>query len=961
MAFLAPVVAQAQEQGKQVDEVVVTGSRIPRTDTTTAAPIAVVDQSVLAEHGFNNVGEMLNQVSSNVPQFPEAQASGFPAGAGQTYPNLFNLGTGRTLTLVDGRRMVTSASGLDGNAVDVNIIPSGLIDKVEIVQGGGAAVYGSDAIAGVVNYILKKNFQGAVFDAQYGEDYRGGYQEPSLRATVGRNFDSDRGNIAADFGFSKTSPLLEYERIFTGQSIRSVPNPLNKTTSDGIPPTMYVYGGRAWRFNENGIIFSSNTTSPTGLLQVNNSPVQFATDGLSIIPYNTGAIVTGQSTAVGGQGYDFRNFSTLLAGVTRYTGNVIGHYDLTDHLKVSGSFLYAHTEGRDPFGTEYGFQGVGNGSPFGPVSFTKANPYLTAGEIATLSAANPAFAAGSPLVLSKAFQFLPNRAGPTKTDTGRGLLALDGDFRAIDRDFTYSVSFSHGETYQSYRVPESYTAHFANATNAVMNSAGQIVCAINAVTVFDAGCAPLNIFANGVETAATQKYITVMGGSDIFDTQDDFLATLGGDVVKLPGGEVRFSLAYEHRAEYAKFSPTPADQAGLSSGTSFATNGSYSTNEYSGELLVPIVGGDFTLPLVHALEFTGSYRIVDNSLAGRENVWGAGLRWEVDYGLTLRGSISRNFSAPTLDELLAPRTVNPGNPAADPCDVTNINSGSNPAVRLANCKALFAAHPEYGSLATFNDPAVNTGIVAITTGGNPGLKNELSKTETYGLVFQPKYIPGLTITLDHINIALTNAISNFSANNFLATCFDSSPQPADICSTITRNAQGYLSTAVSETFNAGSLNYHGDILNADYNFPIGRFFGGRELGSLDLAADITRNAYFETSVTGFDHTRTDGTTLEPKWRERYDVRYAIGPLRLFYSLYYLPASKNGAINASIETTPVPAVKANYEHTISMQYDFKQFTFRAGVDDLTNAQPSFPSRSYGDILGRRYFAGVKARF
>ena len=616
LATTAPQAAPSDD-----GQVIVTGSRIRRVNATTAAPIDTLDGSAITEHGFNQIGELLNQVSSNVPQFPEAQASGFPAGGGQTYPNLLNLGTGRTLSLVDGRRMVTSASGLNGNAVDVNIIPTGLVDRVEIVEAGGAAVYGSDAIAGVVNYILKKNFQGLVLDAQYGQDYQGGYQEPALRATYGTNFDNGRGNIAADFAFSKSSPLLERERIFTGESARSVPNPYNTSITDGLPPTIYVFNGRAWRYNDNGVIFSSSSTAPSALLQVGGAPAQFASDGQSIMGYNTGVIQyslpnnTGaaQSTAIGGDGYDFRNFSTLLAGVTRYTGNLIGHYDLTSHLRLSGGLLYAHTEGEDPYGTEYGFQTVGSSGTYAPLSFNKNNPYLSAADIATLSAASPAFAAGGNLVLSKTYKFLSGREGDTNTDTGRGLIALDGDFQALSRNFYYSASFTHGETDQSYTVPEPYSGHLQLAANAVKNAAGQIVCAINAVTVTDSTCSPFNMFANGTETQATESYISVLGGQKIHDTQDDFLATLGGDIYKLPAGQLKFSAAYEHRAESAKFTPSAADAAGLAGFTSIAQSGKYHTDELSGELLVPIIGGDFSLPLVKALELTGSYRTVDNS------------------------------------------------------------------------------------------------------------------------------------------------------------------------------------------------------------------------------------------------------------------------------------------------------------------------------------------------------------
>jgi hypothetical protein len=450
-------------------------------------------------------------------------------------------------------------------------------------------------------------------------------------------------------------------------------------------------------------------------------------------------------------------------------------------------------------------------------------------------------------------------------------------------------------------------------------------------------------------------------GGSTRNKQDDFLATFSGDVISLPAGKAKFAVAYEHRAESAKFSPFAANLAGITGqGESFAESGKYNTDEFSGELLVPIVGGDFTLPFVEALDLNGSYRYVDNSLAGKETVWGYGGNWTIGYGLGLRASRSRNFSAPTLGQQFAPTSVNPGNPAQDPCDRTLINGGPNPAARLANCQALFAAHPEYGPLASFNDPAINTGLVALTVGGNPDLENEVSKTWTYGVVYTPSYIPGLTFSVDRIQIDLTNGLSSFTINNFLSVCYDTQPQQTSFCDTFTRNGQGFLETGRETTFNAGSVLFRGEVYNLSYNFPIGRFFGDRDYGSLEVAAEATHTSRQETSVTGFDLTRSQDTPSAPDWRVRYDLRYNKGPLKLFYSLYYLPSVRANA-TATIESTPVPVIKANYQHTVSAQYDFGDFTVRGGVANLTDEHPSFNSRVYGDLYGRRFFVGVTARY
>jgi outer membrane receptor protein involved in Fe transport len=397
-----------------------------------------------------------------------------------------------------------------------------------------------------------------------------------------------------------------------------------------------------------------------------------------------------------------------------------------------------------------------------------------------------------------------------------------------------------------------------------------------------------------------------------------------------------------------------------------ATGGKFNTDEFSAELLVPVLGGDFSLPFARSVELNGAYRYVDHSIAGKEDVWGVGGRWEVVEGFTLRASRSRNFRAPTLDQLFAPTRTALGSIGVDPCDADRIASGPAPSTRLANCQALFRANPGYGNLATFQDLAENFSSALITTGGNSALKNEIAKTWTYGFVLQPKFIPGLTIIADRVEVDLTNGLSAFTPQNFLETCFDSSPQPADICATFARDAAGQIISARSTTFNAGRTTCRGEVYNINYTFPIGRFFEDRDLGELELDLQATRTEKLEVSVTGFDVLRVDNTSSttgygpSPDFSAKFDARFRKGPFRATYTMNYLSPVKFQA-TSTIETVPTPTIKENIRHNVSASYDFLNYTVRAGVTNLTDEEPSFPTRTYGDILGRRYFVGVKARF
>jgi iron complex outermembrane receptor protein len=254
---LMPTRVHAQETAETVTEVIVTGSRIRRAETTTPAPVTVIGQEAIVERGYVQAGEALNQISSVAPTYGQASGSGAASGSGQQFPNLFNMGAGRTLTLVNGRRTVTSSSGLGDRVVDTSIIPVGLIDRVDVVQAGGAAVYGSDAIAGVVNYVLKRNYEGVQLDAQYGVSSRGDNKKPALRATFGKNFADGRGNLAANIEWSKTDPLFDRDRPLTDLARVTYTNPANTSTTDGIPPLLPAYNATFYSYNNNGVIFTT--------------------------------------------------------------------------------------------------------------------------------------------------------------------------------------------------------------------------------------------------------------------------------------------------------------------------------------------------------------------------------------------------------------------------------------------------------------------------------------------------------------------------------------------------------------------------------------------------------------------------------------------------------------------------------------------------------------------------------
>ncbi|MBS0333073.1 MAG: TonB-dependent receptor, partial [Proteobacteria bacterium] len=348
----------------------------------------------------------------------------------------------------------------------------------------------------------------------------------------------------------------------------------------------------------------------------------------------------------------------------------------------------------------------------------------------------------------------------------------------------------------------------------------------------------------------------------------------------------------------------------------------------------------------------------------------------------LRASRSRNFRAPTLYQLFAPSSTGLAGGIDDPCDSRNINAGTNPAVRAQNCLALFTANPLYGTgtagatpvgasaaarLAGFQDTSKNFTTALVTSGGNSKLENEVSDTTTFGFVFQPSWVPGrLTIVADYIQLDLANGLTGFTPTNFSQACFDAPGANGATCGFFTRDQFGNIATAVSTTYNAASLKYRGETIDATYRFPSAWIVPMDSEGNIELGAEATHNETLKQTVQGVvtEFVNTVGTAgvPEPRWSVRADVRYIRGPLRVTYEAHYLPsalavAGANAANNAH------PVIDSNLRHDISASYDFSdgRYQVRAGINNITDKMPSYPTLSYGDIIGRAFFVGLKARY
>jgi iron complex outermembrane receptor protein len=973
-AQTAPATAAQSADSEGLTEVVVTGSRIRRegTDTETSAPISVINADTFPDRGFVNaaqaVADLPSAFGSSTPLSPNQGSA--TAVNGAQYINLLGLGPEHTLTLVNGRRFVSSAppgggSNPAGNdLVDPNIIPVGLIDRIEVVEGGGAAVYGSDAIAGVVNYVLKDHFQGIEFDGQTGQSKYGDYPTHSARLTAGTDFADHRGNIAADVEWSETGSLLYSQR------------PESSTNLVLTPGNQLITNPHFWEFSSGGVLFGipAPVAMPPFLTPgPGGGGLQFGADG-SLVPYNPGQ--TAVPFGSGGQGIPYGDLSSLFAGVKRENANILGHYDLTDHLKLSTELLYSHVQSDAPFALTQ-FSDVLSGNA---IAFAPNDPRLTPGAAAEIQGLAGAglFPLGAAFLSKSWNDLLSNNSFITNTNVKRVVLGLDGDFDQWNRNFYWSVSATYGETTGNEQSYDVNAARFNDdLNNVVAGPGGTAVCGPGALP----GCSPLNPFGINTVTAAQRGYLDILEGEDYVNQQTDFLATLGGKVIDLPGGPMKFSVGFEHRVEVAEFNPYSATQAGIGVNNNspvFPTSGNFHTNEESAELAFPIFGKDFTIPGVKALDFDSAIRFVDNSLAGSNSAWNIGLRWTTVQGVTFRGTHSTDFRAPSLTQVFSPTTSGLGPSVQDPCSSTFLFEPGQPnqSARLAHCQAEWNAHGQYGgNPLSANAAAAANGVgftdgndfipaVEITNSGNPDLKNERSVTNSFGIVLQPWFAPGLEFAADRVEINLDNGLVSLNMQTLLSLCYDQPSFPNAYCGDFTRDpATGQVVTGRTlEAVNAAQIEFRGETYNLRYNTPLNSLFrSSGDWGNVGFNMLGTHVSHLSTSfILDGSPTEIGDSAQQPTWVARLDVRYALQKFQFFYTVNYL--GRTQVTNPNSPDALFPFYASNTRHNITASYQFfDHLTLRAGVINLTNTRPSYPSISYGDIVGAQWFVGLNARY
>lgn len=996
-----PVLAQGAAAAAATAEadpsvMVVTGSRIARRGVESSSPIQIIDSKALDTRGFTTLADALNEQ----PAFgiPGASPVGFGQsnfGAGQSFVNFLGLGSQRTLTLVNGRRFVSSntgsvfgPTGSGGSQVDLNTIPTKIIDRVETVAAIGAPIYGSDAIAGTINIILKKDFEGIDLDGQYGGATRGDANSYRLRALVGKNFAGGRGNVTLSGEYSKSKGLL-----FTARRITSSDDRFDNAATPGVFAQVPYKDLRVPSIGTTGIPLVGDfvSTSPQqsnlffgdpllnfGVNGAGNSQLRFDRGG-NLEAINFGSTIGSPDGfslfTSGGNGYALPTVQNLQTDLERWSATGTVSYELSDNVRLFTEGWYSVSQGRNLASQpayNYGFFGAA-GDRDGNLIVPLSNPFLSAAARTAIQnsiANNPLSDQNSYEVnqdyfyLSRANFDLSPGVSTGRVQILRAVAGIEGDFTLFkDKPWHFGASFTYGTSLTTSRNPELNQRNFLNAFDAVKDANGNIVCrpgfTNSAAATLSATCAPLNLFGAQVSDAA-KAYVTTIAAPRNLNTQADALATVSGALADLPGGDLSLLLGYEHRVETSRFDPgtfyfgsgTGGSDTRGSYGRSTPIDpvfGKFTTNELFGELNAEIISPKNDVPFVHSLSVNTAARYIWNTLAGNDLTWTAGIRYAPTSFLALRGAFTRAVRAPSVTEAFNPKSSGYFF-AVDPCDRNQLGNGPDPATRAKNCAAA-------GVPAGFNSLSNQRSFLGYTF-GNPSLTNEKSDSYTVGLVFTPKFLSGFTATVDYVNIRLKNAISQFSATQVVSACYDAVNYPSNpFCSLVDRDVDKQLTNIGTTYFNSAELRYKGIL--ADVRYRTATPFLGAD-SHLQLGVSYQYLDTLTTQVTAGARPRVDDNTVGySRHKGVFTLNYDNGPFNYQAQVQYL-GSANYENNVAPNFYSIPKINEVAYVNMAVSYDLtKNVTMRASIDNVFDTKPPYPYPVIGNP--QTYFSGVIGTF
>lgn len=989
--------ADAGEEQEAVEKIEVTGSRIKKLDLETTRPVTFIDSDYIAERGITNA-------QSAVTDIPGVFAAASPEvggntgassqGVGQRTINIFGLGSQRTLTMVNGNRFVSSNSPVggasaDGNQLDVNNIPVSLIDRVEVVKVGGAATYGADAVAGVVNYVLKKDYEGAEISVDnnfIGTDIGNDF---SVRGLIGGNFDSGKGNAVIAVEYNKLDNILARDVPTLYDSWSSFTPTANDAVLDA-NGDRFAGQVRLYPNTRAGILSFSGLLTP-GSTAITNLGLGQWSDGNfyqvdpagsgNLVPFDTGSPTGNAVWSAGGDGLDLGETNTATEGYERWNMTAMSTYEINDYVNLNFLAFANSSEAKNPGYQAAQYNSGVFGGLGGALEFSTDYPYLNNSARTQIEGL-----LGGPgnFYMHKGWTDLGQREVINESNVYSFKFGFDGEFEMAEEFWSWELNYQKGwsSVYsQSSAVNE---LRFVTAMDVGVNpNTGEIDCKYNYVDGYGEqyrpegfgltaddnplggadACAPLNPFGAISEEAKDYVLYNSMGKTRI--EQEIINGFLSGTIMSLPAGDLGVAAGFEHRREFASF----ADDATSSFvGTTANTlAGSYDTTDTYVEIYAPAVSPDMDIPFVDSLTFETSYRTMDNSRSGSDNAWALGINYRPLEDVMVRANVQRTVRAPAVSELFLP-VVEVSAFGADPCDAVNRESGPNPAVRQANCDA-------EGIPADFASIARNASRRGFQ-GGNENLGNEQAKSKNIGIIYSPSWAEGLQLAADYVEIDITNAIVSFTLTDIMEACYDGVDYPNAFCGAFTRGPDFQLPT--NNAFTSGFVNaalrtFRAIEYTASYSTEVkdmpfvGEMLG--DAGSFDIALrayNLKKNA---TSNTGFDFTDTTGQHNNPDWRSDIRIRHSIGDLTTLLDIEY---SGEGARNVNQANdlqyidqfgNPYTEIDSRTLVHLSANYSLTENTMvRARIDNLLDWEPDAIEKGVGRwTYGQSINVGFTTKF
>ena len=988
MAAASATPAAAQSAPSEVEAITVTGSRIVRNDYQADSPIVTVSSEALEKTGAVSVEKLLNQLPQFMPSVTDT--SNNPSNNGQANLQLRGLGTARTLVLLDGHRITPSnASGV----IDVNTIPLALVENIETITGGASAVYGSDALSGVVNFRLKHHFQGIEINGQYGITEQQDGETETVSITMGSDFADDRGNAVLSLGYGNRGVIFNGARAFSSFGGASGTMPQGSWSVAGVTQAQVAalfqtrYGVTLTNqpdklgFNSDGTLFynGNNYKGPT-------------TPDFQTIVAGAGSVPTGN--------YNTAILNELQLPQNRYNVFSRVEYDLTPDTKVYGQAMYtnytADTElaaspaASSPTGTATGLGGTGFLVPL-------TNPFIPA-DLRTLLAQRSS-GATNPFLLNKRFSEVGARHEHDEYNVYQIQLGASG--KIPFKDWTWDLMTAYGKM-QLLVTPTGNVSHQAVRTllDAADGGASQCTGGYNPFGIQPVSQSCINFISRTTKNAS--QYI-----------QNQAELNFQGGAFDLPAGEVRVALGADYRRDNFSFTPdsvlstpdisnlgTPLQNKApgvVGFNAQNPLHGSTDVYEIYGEVLVPILKD---LPFVHSLNVTLGGRFSDYSTIGGINTWKINAEWRPIEQVLVRGGFQKAIRAPNISELFAPQGQNfpsigpavtsAGGPAGlnsgDPCDTRNVyRTGSSGAQVRALCLT-------QGVPTSVVDTYVyNNTQIQGTTGGNPNLIQEDADSFSVGVVWQPKFemelFSRVSMSLDYYSIDIKNAVGTVTASTAVAKCFNadgSNPTYSNtnfFCSLLSRDPlTGQFVNSIQTNANLAELKTAGYDFQADWNFGLGAIGLDDSYGTVGL--NVIGNYLSEMKVQLLpgapfrdlrgsigDQSITNVGNAFGKWKFFTTLSYAVGPFDAAVRWRYIDKMiDQSCIGRSSCTAVSPGATSYYDITGDWKLN-DNYQFSAGVLNVADKQPPFftsfiqanTDPSTYDVLGRRYFVGIKARF